>query len=233
MMVLLLSQSAVADRGDEREAHAAYLRGLEHYNAGRYAAALAEFEAGYRRRPIPLFLFNAAQAARRGGQREKAIELYRQFLALAPDAPQRSETQHQLALLEPPPATTVPQPTPTPEIATAPPVTTAPPLTTAPPVMTAPPITTALTPTPTTAPPQRDKLGGALTGLGVAATVAGAILVAIGGAAVDDANGSYAKFDAGHRAQPMLWGGGATLGAGLLLVVAGAVRYAVVIRSRK
>jgi hypothetical protein len=70
-------------------------------------------------------------------------------------------------------------------------------------------------------------------GLGLAATTAGVILVAIGGAAVDDANTSYAKFDAAHRAQPVLWSGGATLGAGLLLVVAGVARYAVVIRSRK
>src|SRR6185369_10531348 len=57
-------------------------------HADTTAEARAEFEAGYDLQPLPLFLFNAAQAARRAGERARALELYKRFVAADPESSQ-------------------------------------------------------------------------------------------------------------------------------------------------
>jgi hypothetical protein len=92
--------------------------GLAHYNLDEYAAALTAFEEGYRLKPLPLFLFNIAQAHRKLGNTAKAIEFYRRFLTQDPNSPLRAETLGYLKDLEHP---TTPPPATAPTIAPTPP----------------------------------------------------------------------------------------------------------------
>ena len=72
-----------------------FQRGQKLTAAGDYAAAYREFAAGYAMTERPLFLFNMGEAARAGGEIDKAREAYRAFLradpnnAVAPTAQQR------------------------------------------------------------------------------------------------------------------------------------------------
>jgi tetratricopeptide (TPR) repeat protein len=87
---------------DPREAQArSYFNiGLSHFTLGELDEAIEAFQAGYRCKPLPLFLFNVAQAARKGGKVEMAIDYYRQYLEHEPSrTPQRIEAEEQLVRL--------------------------------------------------------------------------------------------------------------------------------------
>lgn len=58
--------------------------GLEHYNAGRYEAAIAEFEAAYAIDPDPQLLFAWAQAERLAKRCSAAVPRYRKYLESKP-----------------------------------------------------------------------------------------------------------------------------------------------------
>ncbi len=56
------------------------------YRAGRYAEALAAYQAGYAATPLPGFLVNIAQCQRRLGDLKTARATYREFVLVAPDS---------------------------------------------------------------------------------------------------------------------------------------------------
>jgi tetratricopeptide (TPR) repeat protein len=56
------------------------------YRAGRYAEALAKYQAGYAAQPLPGFLVNIAQCQRRLGDLKTARATYREFVLVAPDS---------------------------------------------------------------------------------------------------------------------------------------------------
>lgn len=58
-----------------------YQRGVEHFQAERYAQALAEYQAAYELLPNPLLLFNIGLAHRAQGHREQAVAAFEQFLS--------------------------------------------------------------------------------------------------------------------------------------------------------
>jgi tetratricopeptide (TPR) repeat protein len=82
----------------EAKAHAQ--RGTSLYNLGRFAEALAEYEAAYLAVQDPPFLFNIAQCHRKLGKNKEALDAYRTYLRVAPEAPNRSEVQKRIAELE-------------------------------------------------------------------------------------------------------------------------------------
>ena len=59
----------------------------EHFKAGRFTEALAAYQAGYDRVPLPGFLINIAQCYRRLGDLTRARASYRKFILVAPDSP--------------------------------------------------------------------------------------------------------------------------------------------------
>ncbi|RMH44069.1 MAG: hypothetical protein D6689_03340 [Deltaproteobacteria bacterium] len=63
-------------------------RGLEHYRARDYEAAIREFRAGYAIDPRPELMFAIGQAERLSGDCASAIRAYREFLATDPPEPQ-------------------------------------------------------------------------------------------------------------------------------------------------
>jgi hypothetical protein len=79
------------------EARASYERGLRLYADRDYAAAIAEFHAGYAIDPRREFLFAEAQAKRLAGDCAGAVGLYQKFLETEPTAAQVNATQMGLA----------------------------------------------------------------------------------------------------------------------------------------
>jgi tetratricopeptide (TPR) repeat protein len=117
----------------EEQARTYFAIGARHFRQGELEEAIASFQAGYRLVPQPLFLFNIAQAARKSGKVELAIEYYDRYLQQepSPTAPQRAEAEEQLARLRrrrplPPPATNSPTPAPDPRSPTPSPALTPP-----------------------------------------------------------------------------------------------------------
>jgi len=62
-----------------------YSQGLSAYKAGNYNAAVKKFTAAMDSTPSPELIYHAAQAHRLKGDRAKALELYEQYLEVAPD----------------------------------------------------------------------------------------------------------------------------------------------------
>lgn len=78
--------------------------GQKLFESGKFLEAASEFEAGFRAQPYKSFLYNAAVAAERGGDRVRAIAHYAEFLGAepnAPDAPQIRATIERLQKEEP------------------------------------------------------------------------------------------------------------------------------------
>jgi tetratricopeptide (TPR) repeat protein len=69
-----------------REAHRYFDEAELSYRAGRYAEALAKYQAGYAAVPLPGFLVNIAQCQRRLGDLKTARATYREFVLVAPDS---------------------------------------------------------------------------------------------------------------------------------------------------
>jgi len=81
------SSPAVADAEPSRAARRRFQSAEVHFHAGRFAEALADYQAGYDAAPLPGFLVNIAQCQRRLGDLKKARATYQRFLLVAPDSP--------------------------------------------------------------------------------------------------------------------------------------------------
>jgi tetratricopeptide (TPR) repeat protein len=83
---------------DIQKAKIAYKRATAQFGIGNYAEAAVAYEEAFTLKPDPALLFNAAQAYRLAGNRERAIKLYRNYLRLysegsaAPEARKHMET---------------------------------------------------------------------------------------------------------------------------------------------
>jgi hypothetical protein len=114
-LFLALAFSGVA-AARPADARAHFERGLALYRSGRYADAVAEFEAGYSAQPRPAFLINIGQCWRRLGDLERARTYYRRFVERADeDDPARPQALATLAKLDAQLGSANPAPTPTPE----------------------------------------------------------------------------------------------------------------------
>ena len=60
-------------------------QGMTAYKAGNYNAAVRKFAAAMNTKTSPDLIYQTAQAYRLKGDRAKALELYEQYLAVAPD----------------------------------------------------------------------------------------------------------------------------------------------------
>jgi len=81
------------------EARARMDAGQKEFAKGEYAKAMVEFEAAYEALPNAAFLYNAAFAAEKAGDRQRAIAQYEKYLVgdpNTPEAPQIKETIRRL-----------------------------------------------------------------------------------------------------------------------------------------
>jgi hypothetical protein len=76
----------------QAEARTHFQTGVGHYQAGRFAEAIAEFQTAHRLYASPVILFNLAQAYRSDGQLSNAITTFRRFVD---DNPRITPTQRE------------------------------------------------------------------------------------------------------------------------------------------
>jgi tetratricopeptide (TPR) repeat protein len=91
---------AATDDDDAAAARKYYQRGVAHYNLTEYREAIVEFEAAYRLRPDPVFLYNLAQSYRLSNQPELALQFYKTYLRAESRAANRREVENRIADLE-------------------------------------------------------------------------------------------------------------------------------------
>jgi len=87
-------------RGQIRRARVLFARGIRQFDRHRYEAALRTFTRAYQLAPAPPIVFNMAQCHQALGNDERAVESYKLFLQLAPDAPNRTEVERKIRQLE-------------------------------------------------------------------------------------------------------------------------------------
>ncbi len=82
-----------------KQARDRFMRAVNHYNLAEYDAAIREFTAAYCLMSTPELLFNIAQSHRQAGHPTDAVRLYRRYLALKPDTPNRAAVEKLIAEL--------------------------------------------------------------------------------------------------------------------------------------
>ena len=100
--------SAVAtaqDRQPTREqieqARTLFVRGSQHYQAGRLNEALEDFLAAWRIVPSPELAYNVARTYERTADHNRAIQFYRHYLSrAAPDAQERADVERRIREME-------------------------------------------------------------------------------------------------------------------------------------
>jgi hypothetical protein len=75
-------------------------RGAAFFNLARYRDALPEYEKAYLAVSDPPFLFNIAQCHRKLGNQEEALKFYRNYLRVAPHAPNRADVERWMRELQ-------------------------------------------------------------------------------------------------------------------------------------
>jgi len=81
-------------------AAARYTAGQQKFDAGDFLGAATEFEAAYALDPDPVYLYNTAQAYRRGSACARAADYYRRFLAVVVNPPNLDKVHHYLSELD-------------------------------------------------------------------------------------------------------------------------------------
>lgn len=243
LVLALVSFTAYAAEPMSKAARPYFLRGRRHFEARRYADAIAEFAAGYAIDANPDFLYARGQAERLSGDCEGATRSYRAFLATSPPASEAALAEKNITrcapavVAEPPvePAPATPSPAVGPsaeEPGASPPVV--------PPPAASPPAASVEAPKPApvfsprgTAPPAeklwyRDAWAGALVGSGVAALTVGVIYLVSADGHVDVATYAESLEDYDHEsalADEQRTVGTWAMAAGGLLLGAGIVRW--------
>jgi tetratricopeptide (TPR) repeat protein len=140
-VVLALARSAGAAEEKTSEARRLYSEATAAFGVGNYAEAADKYEASFKLHPDAALLYNAAQAYRMAGNRERALQLYRNFVRLYGDNPRTADARNHAAALEKEIADAGKAVPPPPTGATPPATNMPPPAATAPPAMslTAPP----------------------------------------------------------------------------------------------
>jgi len=81
------------------EARTFFLRGVALFQREEYEAAMLAFTAAHQFAPLPEVLYNMAVTAERLGSRRDAIDYYREYLRLRPDAADRGHVEGEIARL--------------------------------------------------------------------------------------------------------------------------------------
>jgi len=79
--------------GDSEEARAFFDKATASFALGHYPVAAENFEKAFELKPDPALLYNAAQAHRLAGNKERALVLYQNYLRLYSKAGKRAEVE--------------------------------------------------------------------------------------------------------------------------------------------
>jgi hypothetical protein len=92
--------AAATPTGDAKRAKELFQEGTRFFDLGQFDKAIESWQAGYREKPDPGFLYNIAQAYRLSGDAAKAIFFYRGYLRNSPKAHNRPEVEQKIATLQ-------------------------------------------------------------------------------------------------------------------------------------
>jgi tetratricopeptide (TPR) repeat protein len=90
---LSVAHAAGDAAGPQSEARAYFDKATASFALGHYPVAAENFEKAFELKPDPALLYNAAQAHRLAGNKERAVALYQNYLRLYPKAVRRSEVE--------------------------------------------------------------------------------------------------------------------------------------------
>jgi hypothetical protein len=100
----LLAGVAGGDQGGGKSAEDAARELMEQgqasFKEGRYQEAMEKFEAAYKTHPYGAFLYNAAFAAEKAGDLQRAIARYNEYLASDPSSPYAEQIREKIRKLE-------------------------------------------------------------------------------------------------------------------------------------
>jgi outer membrane protein assembly factor BamD (BamD/ComL family) len=82
------------------EARRLYDEATAAFGVGSYAEAAEKYKASFKLHPEPALLYNAAQAYRMAGNRQRALPLYRNFVRLYGGNPRAEDARNHAAALE-------------------------------------------------------------------------------------------------------------------------------------
>lgn len=88
------------DQDGDELARSLFLEGAQRYQAGDYQAAANAFEASYAERPVPVVLFNLAQALRFLDRPTEAVEAFQQYLQSEDTIPEERAAAIDVAIAE-------------------------------------------------------------------------------------------------------------------------------------
>jgi len=97
LMLVCLCDAAAAE---EPDAKSYFNRARTAYALGRYAEAADLFEKTFEIKPDPAILYNAAQAHRLAGNKQKALVLYKSYLRLYGEQANSAEVERRIADLK-------------------------------------------------------------------------------------------------------------------------------------
>ena len=92
--------AATATDDTSAQAKKLYERGMAHFQLAEYDEAIAKWQEGFRTKPVPEFLYNIGQAYRLSSRPEKAVQNYRAYLRMQPEAANRAEVERHIASLQ-------------------------------------------------------------------------------------------------------------------------------------
>jgi tetratricopeptide (TPR) repeat protein len=247
------------ERTQRSKAH--FDRGRAAFNLGEYEEAVREWEEGYKWRPLPLFLYNMAEAEKRAGHLERALERYKRYLVVSPRAPERKSVEKTIASLEKQIAAKPPEKPPEPVVVQPPvekppePVVVQPPVEkppepapvekpVEPPVVTQPPVAAPVEKPPEPPPPvekpttvvakkpwHKDWLAPTLLGVGLAVLAGGAAEYGVFSSRLAAQSKSEQQLMDAQGAPGQMIGGTVLMVAGCALIVGSAIRWAVKARQ--
>src|SRR5438045_4187271 len=91
---------SVAHADDAQRAKELFEEGTRYFDLGQFDKAIDAWQAGYREKADPRFLYNIAQAYRLAGDASKAIFFYKGYLRNAPKASNRAEVEQKIQALQ-------------------------------------------------------------------------------------------------------------------------------------
>jgi len=100
IIIVSLAFARIGWAGDVGSARAHYKNGIAAYTLGDFVKAAAEYEAAYSDEPDPALLYNAAQAHRFAGNKQRAMFLYQNYLRFFPNRSNKAEVQRHIHNLQ-------------------------------------------------------------------------------------------------------------------------------------
>jgi len=100
LVLLLACLGRPALAASSKDAKKIYEEATAAFGLGKYAIAAERYEAAFAIRPDPALLYNAAQSFRLAGNKQRALELYRNYVRLYSDGSNADDARGHVAALK-------------------------------------------------------------------------------------------------------------------------------------